>query len=194
MNLVLSHENDVYLDIFSIHNAVITSPTFTLSRRPVAYDTGGVVTISPCVPQGGSVSCPNSTNLLHDGVLGSGTVENLQTFSWNQNVDIHYEFPLSNLNHPRLVNLYFYNEPTASAPVVLPIIELGSEDIVLEYTILGNQDLSQRDSQYRSVSLAITTDYDDVTYDDFFVKFSFQRTNQWVVLSEIELCTKMGKI
>ena len=129
-------------------------------------------------------------------MLGSGALDNSQVFAWNSDVVIDYQFTGDSSNPPHLVNLYFYNEPTASSAVGLPIIRLMFDNLLdpVHYVFLGNQDVKESDSQYRSISLAITIDISDLVFNTFSISLSFLNTNlNWVALSEIELCAEEGR-
>ena len=127
-------------------------------------------------------------------MLGSGALNNSQVFAWNRDVVINYQFAVGSNNPLHLVNLYFYNEPMASSAVGLPIIRLMLDTDPVHYVFLGNQDVKESDSQYRSISLAITTAISYLIFNNFSISFSFQNTNlNWVAISEIELCKDEGE-
>ena len=166
--------------------------------RPVIYDTGEVSSLSInnyCVVNSGNMLCFAADTPLGDGVLGSGALDRSQFFAWNVSVDIEYQF-YTGANSIRFVNLYFYNEPTASSSVGLPNIELrfGSSLVPLNYVIIGSEDLIDTDSQDRSISLAITTSLDIPPTDVFTISLTFPGSGVgWVILSEIQFCADPGK-
>ena len=164
-----------------------------LNTLPVTYDDGSAAALGVC-SSSSIASCPGSGAPLGDGVLGSGALNNSQVFAWNRDVVIDYQFSGGSNNPPHLVNLYFYNEPMASSAVGLPIIRLMFDTDPVHYVFLGNQDVKESDSQYRSISLAITTAISYLIFNTFSISFSFQNTNlNWVAISEIELCKDEGE-
>ena len=167
--------------------------------RPIIYDTGEVSSLSInnyCVVNSGNMFCIAAGTPLGDGVLWSGALDNSRFFAWNVSTNIEYRFN-TGAKSIRLVNLYFYNEPTASSSVGLPNIELRSDAVVmpLNYVIIGSEDLNETDSQDRSISLAITTSLANVpSGDDFTISLTFAGSGVgWVILSEIQLCADPGK-
>ena len=163
--------------------------------RPIIYDTGdddGLIGPKCIVSTQDAVCSADST--LGDGVLVSGALG--RSFAWNVSVDIEYQFN-NGANSIRLVNLYFYNEPTASSAVGLPIIQLRVDSVVmpLNYVIIGSEDLNETDSQDRSISLAITTPLADIpNNNEFTISLTFAGSGVgWVILSEIQLCADPGK-
>ena len=180
-------------------NSTVATDSVSLTPRPLTYDTGGTATLPSCAPSnpaaGATVNCPTNAPPLGDGELGSGALDNSQVYAWNEDVDIQYKVE-SGAQPVSLVNLYFYNEPMASAAVGLPNVELRFNSLLdpVDYIILGSQDLNENDSQYRSVSLVITMDIRDLRYTSFTISLSFQNTSlKWAALSEIELCAETGK-
>ena len=175
----------------------VVSSTVRLNSLPVTYDDSSAAALGVCSSTGSTASCPGSGAPLGDDVLGSGDLDNSQVFAWNSDVVIDYQFSGSSSNPPHLVNLYFYNEPTASSAVGLPIIRLMFDTLPdpAHYVFLGNQDMKESDSQYRSISLAITTTaISDLIFNTFSISLSFLNTNlNWVALSEIELCAEEGE-
>ena len=182
--------------IISIFAFSVVSSTVRLNSLPVTYDDSSAAALGTCSSTGSTASCPGSGTPLGDGVLGSGDLDNSQVFAWNRDVVIDYQFTGGSSNPPHLVNLYFYNEPTASSAVGLPIIRLMFDNLLdpVHYVFLGNQDVKESDSQYRSISLAITIDISDLVFNTFSISLSFLNTNlNWVALSEIELCVEEGR-
>ena len=182
-----------YLLVLLFFAFSVVSNTVTLNYLPVTYDDSSAAALGMCSSTGSTASCPGSGARMGDGVLGSGALDNSQVFAWNRDVVIDYQFSSSN-NPPHLVNLYFYNEPTASSAVGLPIIQLSFDNFGVDYVFLGNQDLNESDSQYSNISMAITTFISDLTFNTFSISLSFLNTSlNWVALSEIELCAEEGE-
>ena len=103
----------------------------------------------------------------------------------------------STLNSVRTVNLFFYHDPALG--IGLPEFNLtGSKSettpgATLPYTILGNQDLGAGDAQVRNVTLALTQ---SIVGDAnrFHIAFSLISGVQQFALSEVELCSDVGKL
>ena len=187
-----------YLLVLLFFAFSVVSSTVRLNSLPVTYNDSSAAALGECSSTGSTASCPGSGAPLGDDVLGSGALDNSQVFAWNGSGDvvIDYKFSGGSSNPPLLVNLYFYNEPTASSAVGLPIIQLMFDTLPdpVHYVFLGNQDVKESDSQYRSISLAITTAISDLIFNTFSISMSFLNTNlNWVALSEIELCAEEGE-
>ena len=135
--------------------------------------------------------------LLGDGDPGSVDLDISNVLAWNETVDIL--FTLSPSDSVQQVNLFFHNEPQQG--VGLPsVIELhwsdtnpGVPDNPLDYTVLGNQELSQSDERLRNVTLAVTAN-DIPDYRYVRIHFSFSETSQinTLLLSEVQLCGDSG--
>ena len=174
---------------------IVTPTQFITTPRPIIYDTGDVDELigTNCIISVPDAVC-SADSTLGDGVLGSGALG--RSFAWNVSTNIEYQFD-TGANSIRFVNLYFYNEPTASSSVGLPNIELRFDVVVmpLNYVIIGSEDLNESDSQDRSISLAITTPIGDILpTDDFTISLTFAGSGVgWVILSEVQLCADPGK-
>ena len=149
-----------------------------------------------CIGDSTALTC-GGDGLLGDGDPGSVDLDISNVLAWNETVDIL--FTLSPSDSVQQVNLFFHNEPQEG--VGLPsIIELhwsdinpGVPDNPLDYTILGNQELSQSDERLRNVTLAVTIS-DLLDYRYFRVHFAFPESSQinTLLLSEVQLCGGSG--
>ena len=163
---------------------------------------------SPTIP----TYCTNSTvlfcstdpltlNRLTDGEYGdtSDTVDYSHFIAWNgvSRITLTRADGADALNSVRTVNLFFYHDPALG--IGLPEFNLSgstSETIpgtLLPYTILSNQDLGAGDAQVRNVTLALTQ---SIVGDAnrFHLAFSLMSGVQQFALSEIELCSDVGKL
>ena len=141
---------------------------------------------------------PLTLNRLTDG-NGSDRVDSSQFIAWNNmsRVTLTRGGATSTLNSVRTVNLFFYHDPALG--IGLPEFNLSgsiSETVPgtpLLYTILGNQDLGAGDTQVRNVTLALTQ---SIVGDAnrFHIAFSLISGVQQFALSEVELCSDVGKL
>ena len=144
---------------------------------------------------------PLTLNRLTDGEYGDGSdrVDYSQFVAWNgvSRITLTRTGGLGTLNSVRTVNLFFYHDPALG--IGLPEFNLSgsiSETLPgtpLLYTILGNQDLGAGDTQVRNVTLALTQ---SIVGDAnrFHIAFSLISGVQQFALSEVELCSDVGKL
>ena len=144
---------------------------------------------------------PLTLNRLTDGDYGdtSDRVDYSQFIAWNNvsRVTLTRADGSSALNSVRTVNLFFYHDPALG--IGLPEFNLtGSTSetkpgATLPYTILGNQDLGAGDAQVRNVTLALPQ---SIVGDAnrFHVAFTLMSGIQQFALSEVELCSDVGKL
>ena len=162
---------------------------------------------SPTIPtyciNGTLVTCstePLTLNRLTDGEHGNGSdrVDSSQFIAWNNKSRVTLtRSGVRALNSVRTVNLFFYHDPALG--IGLPEFNLSgsiSETLPgtpLLYTILGNQDLGAGDTQVRNVTLALTQ---SIVGDAnrFHIAFSLISGVQQFALSEVELCSDVGKL
>ena len=150
-----------------------------------------------CFSDSTALTCGGG-GLLGDGDPGSVDLDISNVFAWSETVDIIFTLP--DPVSVQQVNLFFHNEPQQG--VGLPsVIELdwstnnpNVPDNPLDYTILGNQDLSQSDERLRNVTLAVTFNNNIPDYRYLRVHFAFPETSQTntLLLSEVELCGDSG--
>ena len=151
-----------------------------------------------------SLTCstePLTLNRLTDREYGdtSDRVDYSQFIAWNNmsRVILTRGGSADTLNSVRTVNLFFYHDPALG--IGLPEFNLSgstSETMLgatLPYTILGNQDLGAGDAQIRNVTLALTQ---SIVGDAnrFHIAFSLISGVQQFALSEVELCSDVGKL
>jgi hypothetical protein len=160
----------------------------------------GSSTIPTYCINGTSLNCgtePLTLNRLTDGEYGD-RVDSSQFIAWNNNsrVTLTRAAGSSALNSVRTVNLFFYHDP---AGIGLPEFDLSgsiSETLPgtpLLYTILGNQDLGAGDAQVRNVTLALPQSIVG-NANRFHVAFTLMSGIQQFALSEVELCSDVGKL
>ena len=163
---------------------------------------------SPTIP----TDCTNSTvlscstdpltlNRLTDGEYGDGsdTVDSSQFIAWNgvSRITPTRAAGADALNSVRTVNLFFYHDPALGIGLPEFILSGSTSETIpgapLPYTILGNQDLGAGDAQVRNVTLALTQ---SIVGDAnrFHLAFSLMSGVQQFALSEIELCSDIGKL
>ena len=123
----------------------------------------------------------NDTAILGDGDHGTPALNVTAVHVWNKTVIIVFHFPTD--VRVRGINLYFYNIPSMNIGLPYDTFLTSSPSF-----IEGNQDISQNDNQLRNVTLIPSATYDN---NMFTVKFSFSNKDKidWLLLTEVELCT-----
>ena len=164
----------------------------------------GTTTISPILPECERLSvgivCV-SPNPLNDNVTGSlhpdFPFDAIKFVAWTVSSQNYIVFvPTVKPIAVSAIDIYFYNNPGQG--IGLPNFELHglSSDVAdspsptdpeLDFNIISNSELSQRDDQLRRIILAITT---PSPYTAYSVRWSFDNliNISWFVLSEILLC------
>ena len=172
-----------------VFNGTDTAPDTTDSIASRCFVSALVVT---CQGPADEVSAK-----LADGDLGPVDLDVSAVHAWNESFSIDPQ--LCSTNTPSVtvtaVNLFFYNIPSMGVGLP-PDIELfygnnAQVDIrITNFTILNNQDLNQEDNQRRNVTLVVT-DSNVPIYGFFRVQFGFSESHpiDWMLLSEIQLCT-----
>ena len=164
---------------------------FGSSTAPT-YCTDGTTQL-PCSTE------PLTLNRLTDGEYGdtSNGVNSSQFIAWNDSSRIALTRAGDDtLSSVRTVNLYFYHNPTVGTG--LPEFTLSgsksetNEGAPVPYTILDNQDLQTTDAQIRNVTLALTQAIMEEA-NRFHIRFSLMTGVQQFALSEVELCSDIGK-
>ena len=163
---------------------------------------GSATAPTDCTDGTGQLSCstdPLTLNRLTDGEYGdtSNGVNSSQFIAWNESSRIA---PASTgddtLGSVRTVNLYFYHNPTLGIDLPEFILSASNSETglgdTLPYTILSNQDLEASDAQIRNVTLALTQDIMEEA-NRFHIRFSLMSDVQQFALSELELCSDIGK-
>ena len=142
---------------------------------------------------------PLTLNRLTDGEYGdtSNGVNSSQFIAWNESSRISLASTgVNSLGSVRTVNLYFYHNPVLG--IGLPEFTLSASNSetrlgdTLPYTILSNQDLEASDAQIRTVTLALTQAIMEEA-NRFHIRFSLMTDVQQFALSEVELCSDIGK-
>ena len=182
--------------------------TYRLPTSPVQFNGTDTApnttdsTASRCFISAGVVTCLGPTDAvgakLANGDLGPVDLDVSAVHAWNESFSI--DFQLRSTNTPSVtvtaVNLFFYNIPSMGVGLP-PDIELFYGNNVAQdytritnFTILNNQDLNQEDNQLRNVTLVVT-DSNVPIYGFFRVQFGFSESHpiDWMLLSEIQLCT-----
>ena len=169
-----------------------------MTPPPGEYNGTDTTPMTGCFGDSASQTC-GGDGLLGDGDPGSLDLDISNVLAWSETVDIVFTLPAS--DRIQQVNYFFHNEPQQG--VGLPsIIELHwsannpivPNDNPLDYTLLGNQDLSQNDERLRNVTLAVTFSSDIPDYRYLRIHFTFPETSQinTLLLSEVQLCGESG--
>ena len=175
-------------------------PSAAYFPEPLPGDFNGVPTAPAdgCFVASSSITCGNiSDTVFTDGTVGDETGSLMPTsfHAWNDSSVALSGFSLSHSTaRVRQVKLFFYHQP--SMGIGLPQFTLSASDsnVVpgtpsLQYTILGNQDLSEDDAAVRNVTLALTTSQSN---DNFYIQFSLASEIQQFAVSEVELFSDEG--
>ena len=180
--------------------SVVPITSYVLREAPVEFQGSSTegpgcstTTLTNCQGNAG-----NTPSLLVDGETGGLDLNASVVHAWNGDVSI--AFTLVSAAEVRQVDLYFYNVP--SQGIGLPSTEVFWSNTnrnvpanVLRHTVLDNEDLSQDDNGLRRVSLHVTTNLNDVP-DLTFLRIQFTMSAQtsinWLLLSEVQLCTTEG--
>lgn len=141
-------------------------------------------------------------NPLTDGEYGDSSprVTSSQLLAWNESSGITLTPAPGTYTAvaARTINLYFYHN--LAHGIGLPEITvsgspsestLGGDPVT--YAILGNQNLGADDAQIRSVTLALTQDFDGDA-KRIHIAFSLVNGIQQFALSEVELCSTSGML
>ena len=150
---------------------------------------------SSCISLTNELICTNiHDTVFTDGIFGdeTGTLSPAAFHAWNTDSRINFEHTTAAV---RQLNLFFYHNP--SLRIGLPLITFittGSPALTgtpLQYTLLGNQDLSSGDATVRNVTIALTT-----TKSNTFFRIEFAMTSEihQFAVSEVQLCSDEGII
>ena len=178
-------------------------PSAAYFPEPLPGDFNGVPTAPTdgCFVVSSSITCGNiSDTVFTDGAVGDETGSLMPTsfHAWSDSSMPFSGFSLSHITATvRQVKLFFYHQP--SMGIGLPQFTLSASDSdvrpgtpSLQYTILGNQDLSEDDAAVRNVTLALTTTQSN---DNFYIQFSLPSESseiQQFAVSEVELFSDEG--
>ena len=168
--------------------AVIT-PTRARFQEPFPGDFFGHLTRpegSSCISRTSEIICTD----VHDTVFTDRIVGAFH--AWNTDSRINFEHTTAAV---RQLNLFFYHNP--SMGIGLPqitYITTGSPSLTgtpLQYTLLGNQDLSSGDATVRNVTIALTTTKSNTF---FHIQFAITSEIHQFAVSELQLCSDEGII
>ena len=143
---------------------------------------------------------PLTLNRLTDGEYGdtSNGVNSSQFIAWNDSsrIVLTRSGGTDTLGAVRTVNLYFYHDLALGIGLPEFILSASNSETrlgdTLPYTILSNQDLEASDAQIRTVTLALTQAIMEEA-NRFHIRFSLMTGVQQFALSEVELCSDIGK-
>ena len=155
-------------------------------------------TLGPsCLPNpsiGNRLECHSNVRpppILLDGVIGQEQgPPNVSTISaWNRSQStVTIKFLTSSQVQVRHIRLYFYNIPSMNIGLPQVTLIAGGPQ---EYFVTGNQNLNSTDNRRRNVVLSYTNSL--VMTNTFDIVFGFTRTDiDWLLLSEVELCTQIA--
>ena len=141
-------------------------------------------------------------NPLTDGQYGDSSprVTSSQLLAWNESswITLTPARGTYTAATARTINLYFYHNQAHG--IGLPEVAvrgspsestLGGDPVT--YAILGNQNLAADDAQIRSITLALTRDFDGDA-NHIHIAFSLINGIQQFALSEVELCSTLGML
>ena len=190
------HKASLMMQVFSSFTVM---PTQTYFPMPFPGEFNGISTTptsSGCNNVGSEILCNSGDIVLTDGAFGDegGSIDPTKFIAWNDSsrISIQHSDAVAAVKQ---VNLFFYHEPASG--VGLPEFKLSASisdtDLgnPLNYTILGNQDLSQDDAQVRNVTLALT-ELPTESANRFHIKFTLTDSIQQFAISELQLCGDQG--
>ena len=180
---------------------IAVDPTRISLHEPIPGDFFGNSTIPDSCTGDPTLICSDlSINPLTDGEYGdtSNGVDSSQFIAWSESS----RFILTRAGYTdtlvsvRTINLFFYHDPALG--VGLPELTIGASTSdadpgdPLQYDILGNQDLAAGDAQIRNVTIALSS---NIVGDASRIHIAFSLTNsvQQFALSEVELCSDIGR-
>ena len=149
-----------------------------------------------CIPLTSEIICTDvHDTVFTDGIVGdeTGTLSPAAFHAWNNDSRINFEHTTAAVMQ---LNLFFYHNP--SMGIGLPQFTLtttGSPALTgtpLQYTLLGNQDLSSGDATVRNVTIALTTTKSNNTF--FNIEFAMTSEIHQFAVSEVQLCSDAGII
>ena len=171
-----SSPHKIFLYIFTSCTTQDTSWThYTTTIPPVEFE--ATLNSGGC----SGTNC-NDTAILGDGDHGTPALNVTAVHAWNKTVRITFYFPSA--VRVTGINLYFYNIPSRN--IGLPYYtDVTSNPRILSF-IEGNQELSQNDNLLRNVTLIPRATVDGKR---FSIQFNFSNKIDWLLLTEVELCT-----
>ena len=184
--------------IIIITIVAVIRPTRTRFQEPFPGDFFGNSTRpggSGCISLTNEIICTDvNDTVFTDGIVGdeTGTLSPAAFHAWNTDCRINFEHTTASV---RQLNLFFYHNP--SLGIGLPqftFITTGSPALTgtpLQYTLLGNHDLSSGDATVRNVTIALTTTKSNTF---FHIKFAMTSEIHQFAVSEVQLCSDAGII
>ena len=124
---------------------------------------------------------------LGDGSRGPQTLNVSAVQAWDQDVSITIG-SFSSETHIVGINLYFYNIPSQGIGLPYDIsVRSDTDSANLQFTLEGNQDLSQDDNQLSHITLIPQSLFST----DVIITFAFSGPDRikWLLVTEIEICT-----
>ena len=176
-------------------------PTRIILFEPLPGDLIGNSTIPDSCSGDPTLICNDpSINPLTDGEYGdtSNGVDSSQFIAWSESsrITLTRAGSTDTLVSVRTINLFFYHDPPLG--IGLPELTIGASTSSVDpgdpllYDILGNQDLAASDAQVRNVTIALSQ---NIVGDANRIHIAFSLTNgvQQFALSEVELCSDIGR-
>ena len=180
---------------------IAVDPTRISLHEPVPGDFFGDSTIPDSCTSDPILICNDlSINPLTDGEYGdtSKAVDSSQFIAWNENsrITLTRSGGTNTVGSVRTINLFFYHDPALG--IGLPELTIGASTTDIDpgdpllYDIIGNQDLAAGDAQVRNVTIALSQ---NIVGDANRIHIAFSLTNgvQQFALSEVELCSDIGR-
>ena len=176
-------------------------PTRISLHGPLPGDFFGNSTIPDSCSGDPTLICNDlSINPLTDGEYGdtSNGVDSSQFIAWSESsrITLARAGDTDTLVSVRTINLFFYHDPALGVGLPELIISASTSNAdpgdPLQYNILGNQDLTAGDAQVRNVTIALSQ---NIVGDANRIHIAFSLTNsvQQFALSEVELCSDIGR-
>ena len=196
--IIISNIIVMMIMIIIITIVAVIRPTRARFQEPFPGDFFGNSTRpegSSCIYLTNEIICTDvNDTVFTDGIVGdeTGTLSPAAFHAWNTDSRLSFEHTTGAV---RQLNLFFYHNP--SLGIGLPqitFITTGSTALTckpLQYTLLGNQDLSSGDATVRNVTIALTTTKNNTF---FHIKFAMTSEIHQFAVSEVQLCSDEGII
>ena len=148
---------------------------------------------SGCISVTSEIICTDvNDTVFTDGIVGdeTGTLSPAAFHAWNTDSRINLEYTTAAVGQ---LNLFFYHNSLMG--IGLPQFTFnttGSPALTgapLQYTLLGNHDLSSGDATVRNVTIALTTTKSNTF---FHIKFAMTSEIHQFTVSEVQLCSDAG--
>ena len=194
--IIISNIIVMMIMIIIITIVAVITPTRARFQEPFPGDFLGNSTRpegSSCISLTNEIICLDvKDTVFTDGIVGdeTGTLSPAAFHAWNTDSRINFEHTTATV---RQLNLFFYHSP--SLGIGLPqftLITTGSSVLTgtpLQYTLIGNQDLSSSDATVRNVTIALTTTKSNTF---FHIQFAMTSEIHQFAVSEVQLCSNAG--